>query len=104
MQVEVLGFTQSTKNHVLASVKFRLIDEDGQSITVDDARVLRNKAGELWLAMPNRSVQHERTLEFLPQAVLSSGLRRAVEDAVLPAFERWTPIAAKPEKFDGGAK
>jgi DNA-binding cell septation regulator SpoVG len=103
MQVEVLGFTKSTKNHVLASVKFRLIDDDDQSIIVDDTRVLRNKAGELWLAMPNRNVQHERGQEFLPQVVLSSGLRRAVEGAVLAAFERWTlPIVA--DRGQGGAR
>ena len=99
MNVKVLSISHSNKSHVLASVKFELSDDDGDSLIVDDARVLRNRHGQVWLAMPTRSVQHEKTYEYLPQVVLSTKLRRGVEDSVLPEYEHW----AATQSPNGGA-
>jgi DNA-binding cell septation regulator SpoVG len=91
MVVKVLSFSRSNKPAVLASVRIELADDSGDSITIDDARVLRNKLGLLWLAMPSYSVPMTggRGYDYLPAVILGTALRRAVEDAVLPAFEAW---------------
>jgi DNA-binding cell septation regulator SpoVG len=92
MQVKVLAFSRSPKPSVLASVRIELaVEGSGDSIVIDDARVLRNKHGQLWLAMPSYSVPANggRGYDYLPAVILSTALKRAVEDAVLPAFEAW---------------
>ena len=90
MQIKVLSFSHSPKPSVLATARIELTVE-GDSITVDDARVLRNKQGQLWLAMPSYSVpsSNGRSYDYLPAVILSTKLKRDVEDAVLPAFEAW---------------
>jgi hypothetical protein len=91
MQVKVVAFTRSPKLSVLASVKFELVGENGHSITVDDARVLKNRNGQLWLAMPCHSMPSSgsRGYDYFPAIILCTALKRAIDDAVLPAFEVW---------------
>jgi DNA-binding cell septation regulator SpoVG len=92
MVVKVLSFSRSNKPAVLASVRIELaVDSTGDSIIIDDARVLRNRHGQLWLAMPSYSVPANggRGYDYLPAVTLSTTVKRAVEDAVLPAFEEW---------------
>ncbi len=91
MQVKVLAFCRSSKPAVLASVRIELaLEGTGDSIIVDDARVLKNKHGQLWLAMPSYSVPSSNgRYDYMPAIVLSTKLKREVEDAVLPAFEQW---------------
>jgi hypothetical protein len=92
MQVKILSFSRSPKPTVLATVRFELTAEgSSDSIILDDARILRNKQGQLWLAMPCYSVPTSggRGYDYLPAIILSTALKRAVEDAVLPAFEAW---------------
>ena len=91
MQIKVLAFTRSSKPAVLASVRLELSTDTGECITIDDARVLRNKHGQLWLAMPSYSVPGAggRSYDYLPAVIVSTKLKREVEDAVLPAFEAW---------------
>lgn len=99
MLVKILSFTRSPKPAVLASVRLELALDGGDSLIIDDARVLRNKHGQLWLAMPSYSVPANggRSYDYLPAVVLSTKLKRDVEDAVLPAFEQW-------EREQGGAR
>lgn len=92
MQVRILTFSRSPKPAVIASVRFELVAVDADdSIIVDDARILRNKHGQLWLSMPSHSVPstNGRSYDYLPAVALSTKLKREVEDAVLPAFESW---------------
>jgi DNA-binding cell septation regulator SpoVG len=90
MNIKVLGFSPSLKPSVLATARIELTVE-GESITIDDARVLRNKQGQLWLAMPSYSVPMNggRGYDYLPAVILSTALKRAIEDAVLQGFEEW---------------
>jgi hypothetical protein len=90
MQIKVLSLSRSPKPSVLATARIELTVE-GDSITIDDARVLRNKHGQLWLAMPSYSVpsSNGRSYDYLPAVILSTVLKRAVEDVVLPSFEAW---------------
>lgn len=90
--VKVLSFSRSNKPAVLASARIELaVEGTGDTIIIDDARVLRNKHGQLWLAMPSYSVptSNGRSYDYLPAVILSTKLKRDVEDAVLPAFEAW---------------
>lgn len=89
--MNVLEVSSPRKQSALASVRVELADAEGNVITIDDARVLRNKHGQLWLAMPSYSVPANggRSYDYLPAVVLSTKLKRDVEDAVLPAFEAW---------------
>lgn len=91
MLVKILSLSRSPKPAVLASVRLELALDGGDSIIIDDARVLRNKHGQLWLAMPSYSVPANggRSYDYLPAVALSTKLKREVEDVVLPAFEAW---------------
>ncbi len=91
MQIKVLNFSSNSKPQVLASVRIELLFEGaGDSIIVDDARVLRNRHGQLWLAMPSYSIPaNGKTYDYLPAVILSAKLKREVEDVVLPAYEDW---------------
>ncbi len=102
MQITLLSFSRSLKSSVLATARIELTVE-GESITIDDARVLRNKHGQLWLAMPSYSVPMNggRGYDYLPAVILSTALKRAVEDVVLPAFEQWEKEASE---APGGAR
>jgi len=91
MQIKVLAFSRTSKPAVLASVRFEVAADTGESVIIDDARVLRNKHGQIWLAMPSYSVPCAggRSYDYLPAVTISTKLKREVEDAVLPAFEAW---------------
>jgi hypothetical protein len=91
MLVKVLSFSRSSKPAVLASVRFEMASDTGESVVIDDARILRNKHGQLWLSMPSYSVPGAggRSYDYLPAVIISTKLKREVEDAVLPAFETW---------------
>src|SRR5215472_4217544 len=91
MDIKIVAFSRSAKPAVLATVRIELTTDSGDSITVDDARVLRNRHGQLWVAMPCYSIAATggRGYDYLPAIILSTSLKRAVEDAVLPAFEQW---------------
>jgi hypothetical protein len=91
MQIKILAFSRSAKPALLATVRLELTADSGDSITIDDARVLRNRHGHPWLAMPSYCVAATggRSYDYLPAIVLSTSLKRAVEDAVLPAFADW---------------
>lgn len=91
MLVKILSLSRSPKPAILASVRLELALDGGDSLIIDDARVLRNKHGQLWLAMPSYSVPANggRGYDYLPAVTLSTTVKRAAEDVVLPAFERW---------------
>jgi hypothetical protein len=91
MQTKILAFSRSAKPAVLATVRIELTADSGDSITIDDARVLKNRHGQLWLAMPCYSIAATggRGYDYLPAVILSMKLKRDVEDVVLPAFEVW---------------
>jgi len=98
MQIKILSFSHSSKSNVLASVRIELaLESSPDTIIIDDARVLRNKHGQLWLAMPSYSVpSNNGRYDYMPAVVLSTNLKRDVENAVLPAFEAWEREQSSP--------
>jgi DNA-binding cell septation regulator SpoVG len=91
MQIKILNFSHSSKAQVLASVRIELsVEGTSDSVIIDDTRVLRNRHGQLWLAMPSYSIPTDgKGYDYLPAIVLSTKLKREIEDVVLPAYEDW---------------
>jgi DNA-binding cell septation regulator SpoVG len=91
MTVKVTSIKSSTKPHRLADASVELADADGDCLTISDIRILRNRQGQTWIAMPSRSVNDGgRSFQYLPQIEPNRQLLRKIEDAVLAAFEDWT--------------
>jgi hypothetical protein len=77
----------SHRPNVLASVTVHLDTELG-TITINDGRILKNKAGALWFALPTFSVTSGKQYEYFPSVELPSALLRKATDAALAAYER----------------
>ena len=93
-----VSFKPSHRTSVLADVTITLGFQDGTTIEIHDARVMRNRQGVLWAALPTYSVTLGKQYEYHPSIVLNPSLHRQVTDEILAAYEKWTaPIAAKPE-------
>jgi hypothetical protein len=90
MKVIVKSFRPSRKDSVLAEAVIELADGE-HNATVDGLRILRNKQGAFWVAMPSYAVPLAggHGYEYRPTVSLSRKLQRQVEDAVLAAFEEW---------------
>ena len=90
MKITVKSFRPSRKDSVLAEAIVELADGE-HNATVDGLRILRNKQGALWVAMPSYAVPLPggHGYEYRPTVALSRNLQREVEDAVLRTFEEW---------------
>lgn len=98
MNVKVKSIQSSVKPHRLAEASVELADSDGDSLVISDIRVLENRQGQNWVAMPTRSVSDGgRSFQYVPQIESSRQLQRKIEDAVLTAFEQWKQAQSKPE-------
>jgi DNA-binding cell septation regulator SpoVG len=87
IKVETVG--RGTKANVLASCQISLSTEDGEVITIFDARVLRNRSGGLWVGFPTENTKDfEGTMKFLPIISFSRELKHRITVAVLAEFER----------------
>jgi DNA-binding cell septation regulator SpoVG len=90
MKIKVNSIQRSTKANRLADATVDLWDETGDSLIISDIRILQNRQGQLWVAMPSRSVADGgRSFQYLPQVESSKLLGRKIEDSVLAAFEQW---------------
>jgi len=92
MQVQSVSITRSDKPQVLAAATVVLSDNSGDTITIEDIRVLLNKSGQEWVALPNRPVQtpgHARQFTYLPIVSCSRELVRRIETEVLKYYDQW---------------
>lgn len=89
MNVNVKSIQPSTKPHRLADAAVELTDSDGDSLVISDLRILENRQGQTWVAMPSRSVGDGRAFRYVPLIELSRQLQRRIEDSVLAAFDEW---------------
>jgi DNA-binding cell septation regulator SpoVG len=90
MNVKVKSIQRTTKPHRLADAIVELSDGSGDSLIISDIRILQNKQGQQWVAMPSRSVSDSgRSFQYIPQIELNKQLNRKIEDTVLAAFEEW---------------
>lgn len=97
MNIKVKSIQVSTKPHRLAEANIELTDSDGDSLIISDIRILQNKQGQVWVAMPSRSVNESgRSFQYFPQVESNKQLQRKIEDAVLASFEEWKQTQSKP--------
>lgn len=90
MQVNVKSIITPRKGGIFAHVAVEIQLEE-QRILLSDLRVLQNKSGEHWVGMPSVAIQDGgKSYHYEPVVELSRELKRAVEDAVLGAYEKWS--------------
>src|SRR5690348_941773 len=94
---------RARKFSFLANAKVTLSDERGNSITITDLRLLKNKCLETWVALPNSAVPEGKTWSYEPTVILSRTLQLEVFDAVLAAYEKWASEQAQTAP-SGGAR
>lgn len=89
LRITVEHIGRGTKNHILASCRVTLTSEDGQdTITIFDARVLRNRSGELWVAFPTQSMRDfEGAQKYIPILDFSKDLKRRISETVLAEYD-----------------
>lgn len=83
-----ISLKTSHRANVLASVAVELETSLG-TITISDARILRNRSGVAWFSMPTYSVTKGREYEYFATVELSPSLHRRVSEKALEEFERW---------------
>ena len=100
LQVTVEAVERPTQKHALASC--RVVLSDGEdSVTVFDARVLRNKkTGELFVGFPQTKIRFfEPRWKYEPIIELSKGLKKRVTEGVLAAYNG--PMGAEVRAAEG---
>ena len=96
MNVSVTSIQAATKPHRLADATVELADADDDVLTISDIRILENRQGQTWVAMPTRSVSEGgRSYSYIPQIESNRQLKRKIEDAVLEAFNEWKQLQSK---------
>jgi DNA-binding cell septation regulator SpoVG len=98
MNVNVKLIQPATKPHRLADAIIELADSTGDSLVISDIRILQNRQGQLWVAMPSRSVSEGgRSFQYFPQIEANRQLARKIEDAVLAAYQEWKQSQSRSE-------
>lgn len=88
MQIHVIKFTHppiTRPRSVLALAKITLVFDHHQ-ITLDDLRVVQNRQGELWIAMPTMK---DANGSYQPIVEFSSELKQLIPTKILPAYRQW---------------
>lgn len=80
---------QSPRKPSLVANACIVFEVEGFSLKVSDLRIIRNRAGVLWVAFPDHPIKRERGCDYLltvePDAVLS----KHISEAVLAEFANW---------------
>jgi hypothetical protein len=86
---EVRKSRRPTNPNILAEVRLE-IKVGGHVIGIDDAKVLRNRQGQEWLALPSYSITTpgSRDYSYFPSVVLDHDLQLVVEDLALEAYRK----------------
>ena len=89
VKINVVSVGRGTKSHVLASCIVQLTSEDGTDVvSILDARVLRNRSGELWVGYHSQSLSDlDGSQRYVPTIEFSKNLTRRISDAVLVEYE-----------------
>src|SRR6266480_2715926 len=99
LKINAVSVGRGTKNHVLASCKVELTGEDGTDVVcILDARVLRNRSGELWVGYHSQLLSDlDGSQRYLPTIEFSMGLARRISDAVLAEYELYRTSQRAPK-------
>ena len=108
MRITNVEIYPARKPSFLANAKVQLSDDQGNSVTITDFRILRNKQSELWVAVPNYTVPDGKGWVYEPTIILSRKFQFEISEAVLAAYEKWRkqqPIRSLAGiEQDGGAR
>ena len=90
-----ITLTPSSRRFVIMALLFitvviNYLDRSNISITVSDIRVLENRQGQQWVALPSYAVSKGgKDYSYLPTIELTASLTRELTSRVLEAFEKW---------------
>jgi hypothetical protein len=103
MRITNIEIYPARKPSFLANARVELSDNEGNSLTITDFRILRNKQSDLWVAVPNYTIPDGKGWIYEPTVILSRKLQFEISEAVLAVFAKWQqPIGQKP--LAGGAR
>ena len=84
--VEVYPAARSSQ---IASARVRL-ETDFGAVAIDDCRLLRNKSGVVWFALPSYSLPtNGRTFEYHPTVEVPPNLLQEISNAALQAYNAY---------------
>lgn len=84
----------------VATVRITIQCDAEGAITIDDVTIMRTD-GELWISMPRTKVAGA----YVPFITLSTKMKLAISEAVLPAVEKWlAESTAAHIQIAGGAR
>jgi DNA-binding cell septation regulator SpoVG len=87
LKIRVVSVSPGGKSHILASCNVELTSEDGREVvTICDARVLRNRSGELWVGYPAQPTPDLDGIRYISTIEFSRQLKRRITDAVLQEY------------------
>lgn len=92
MHIEVTNIGPPIRPRTLARVSVTIHFNDQCHLILDDLKILRNSSGGYWVATPTASIPiagNEALRGYIPVVGFNTALKLRVEEAVLPAFERW---------------
>jgi hypothetical protein len=97
-KIEISNIGKGTRSHILASCKVKLTSEDGvEFVSIFDARVMRNRNGQLWVAWPSLYVREvDQSERYVPILAFSGKLERRIADAVLASYEGYQATSPRP--------
>jgi hypothetical protein len=97
-KIEISNIGKGTRSHILASCKVKLTSEDGvEFVSVFDARVMRNRNGQLWVAWPSLYVREvDQSERCVPILAFSGKLARRIADAVLASYDGYQTTSPRP--------
>ena len=87
--LEVRRSRRPANPNILAEVRLE-IKVGGHCIGIDDAKILRNRRGEEWVALPSYSITApgSREYSYFPSIILDHALQLEVEDLALEAYRK----------------
>lgn len=90
-KIEISNTGKGTRSHILASCKVKLTSEDGaEFVSIFDARIMRNRNGQLWVAWPSQFIrQLDQSERYVPILAFSDKLERRIADVVLATYESY---------------
>ena len=95
MHITDVEIYPARKPSFLANCKVTLTDDDGNSVTITDFRILQNKQSELWVAVPNYTIPDGKGWIYEPTIILSRKLQFQISEAVVAAYAKWQEGGAR---------
>lgn len=96
--IKSISISPPRKPSYLASVKIELEFDSGETLILDDLRVLRNSQNQLWVGFPTYSIQQGRGWEYKQTATFDRNTAQQIANRVLDEFE------ARQAQSNGGSR